>query len=219
MDPEDGERVEAGVITGIEPQQRRRERVSLFLDGEFALGVHAEVALACGWRVGQRVTVEELRAVAHREELRRARDAALRLLGVRARSRAELAARLARKGYEPEVVEPTLVALAGAGLLDDEAFAQAWVRRRVGGRGLGRQRVAAELRAKGVDRETAAEALGELTEDVEYAQALEWAANRAAALEGEEPHDRRRKLSAALARRGYNWDICARVLEALGLGR
>jgi len=203
-------------ITAVEPQQRGRDRVSLFLDGEFALGVHAEVALALGWKAGDVVSETDVREAARREELRAARDAALRLLAVRARSAQELRTRLRRKGYEDDLIAETLAALARSGLLDDAAFAQAWVRHRTTGASLGRNRIATELRQKGVERETTAEALAEVTEEDEYARALEWARRKLPSLRGEDDRAVRRKLSAALARRGYGWDICSRVLRALG---
>ena len=83
----------------------------------------------------------------------------LRLLTVRARSRAELAGQLTKRGYPDEVTKAVLDRLATVGLIDDEDFAAQWVRSRQTHAGKGRRALAAELRTKGVDAEVIATAL------------------------------------------------------------
>src|SRR5438552_5996519 len=83
------------------------------------------------------------------------KDRALRLLGVRDRSRRELERRLTRAGFEPEEIAEALDALAAAGLIDDARFAGAVVEHARTGRVAGRRAVLSGLLAKGVDRDTA----------------------------------------------------------------
>ena len=206
---------ERSVITAIEPQVRRPDRVSVFVDGEFALGMHAEVAAMSRLRVGQAVSVTELQELARAEELRQARESALQLLGYRARSRKELQQRLARKGYEPELIEEALDLLERSGLINDAEFSQEWVRARTGGRPMGRTRIAAELRQKGVDRELIDEALERVDPDQELGLALRVGRQKIEQLHGEDPPTLKRKLSAALVRRGFGWEISAKVLDIL----
>lgn len=202
-------------ITGIEPQLRHKDRVSVFVDGEFAVGIHAEVAAGAGLRVGDLVDSDALRDLARREETRRAREAALPFLGYRARSRKEVERKLASKGFEPEVVAETLATLARAGLLDDAEFSRSWVRARTGSRPLGPARIAGELRQKGVDRELIAEALATVDADGELAMAIEAGRAKAEQLRGEDPRTARRKLGQTLARRGFSWEVCSRAVCVL----
>src|SRR5437870_5591985 len=95
-------------VTAIEPQVRRAGRVSIFIDGKFALGLHEEVAASLGLYVGQTITEAELSAAVAAETRRRARDSALRLLGYRPRSRVEMRQRLLRKGYDEAIVDEAL---------------------------------------------------------------------------------------------------------------
>jgi regulatory protein len=209
------EHSEPSVVTAIEPQARRPERVSVFVDGEFALGMHAEVAAAAGLKVGDRISVPELQALARSEELRRVRESALHLLGYRARSRAELRRRLLRKGYDPEVTDEALAALDRSGLINDAEFSQSWVRARTGSRPMGRTRIAAELRQKGVERELIEQALEPLDQERELDLALAVGRQKVEQLRGEDVRAARRKLSSALMRRGFGWDVTARVLDIL----
>ena len=80
----------------------------------------------------------------------------LRQLTVRARTRAELAGQMAKRGYPDEAAHAVLARLEAVGLIDDEDFAEQWVRSRQAGPGKGKRALAAELRTKGVDDEVIA---------------------------------------------------------------
>jgi regulatory protein len=206
---------ELSTVTAIEPQQGRAGRVSVFVDGEFALGLHEEVATSLGLRVGRRISVEELRAAAAAELRRRAIDGALRLLGFRARSRAEMRQRLLRKGYDKETVEETMRWLEAHALLDDAQFSQAWVESRTHSQPMGRQRLAWELRARGVDRETVADALEPRDDETELRLALQVGRQRIERSRDRDPTIVRNRVAAALQRRGFSWPVIRRVLAQL----
>lgn len=206
---------ECSSITAIEPQVKRPDRVSVYIDGEFALGMHAEVAAAAGLRVGQTVNVNELQALARAEELRRARDSALHFLGYRDRSRQEVRRRLAQKGYDPELVEETLQALDRSGLVNDAEFSRSWVRARTGSRPMGPNRIAAELRQKGVERELIDEALAPVDPEAELGLALAVGRRKVEQLRREDIRTARQKLGAALMRRGFSWEVCSKALDIL----
>src|ERR1700758_971103 len=84
-----------------------------------------------------------------REE--QARALCLRLLTARARTRAELAGQLKKRGYHDEVSTKVLDRLAEVGLVDDAGFAEHWVQSRRANSGKGKRALAAELRRKGLD--------------------------------------------------------------------
>lgn len=95
----------------------------------------------------------------------------LRLLTARARTRAELAGQLAKKGYPDEVSHRVLDRLAAVGLVDDADFAEQWVRSRRANAGKSKRALAAELRTKGVDNEVITGVLGGIDAGAERAQA------------------------------------------------
>jgi len=206
---------EQSKITGIEPQQRHPERVSIFVDGAFVLGVDSAVAVTLGLRVGQSIDAARLQEVARAEELRRAFDRALHFLGYRARSREEVRRRLVLKGYDEEITDQVIDRLAQSGLIDDSQFTEAWVRARTTGRGMGPRRIAWELRQKGVDAETVRAAVGRIDEETELGLALKVARQKAESVRGEPMPIVRRKVAAALQRRGFSWEVTTRVLDTL----
>src|SRR3954463_4910692 len=100
-----------------------------------------------------------------------ARALCLRLLTARARTRAELAAQLTKRGYPEDVSARVLDRLTDVGLVDDEDFAEQWVRSRRVNAGKGRRALASELRTKGIDDEVIAAALEDIDSDAERSRA------------------------------------------------
>ncbi|MGQ4597639.1 recombination regulator RecX [Nocardia sp. R6R-6] len=144
-----------------------------------------------------------------------AKEVCLRLLAVRARSRAELAGRLAAKGYSPEVSERALDRLTDVGLVDDAAFAEQWVHSRHTFSGKGKQALAQELRRKGVAQSDAASALAGITTDDEESRAAELVRRKMRSLPRDLDRDKAiRRLVGMLARRGYGQSTAYRVVKA-----
>src|ERR1700733_7555491 len=106
-----------------------------------------------------------------REE--QARALCLRLLTATARTRAELAGQLAKRGYPDDVSARVLDRLADVGLVDDADFAEQWVQSRHVRAGKSRRALAAELRTKGVDNEVINTALAGIDAGAERDRAEE----------------------------------------------
>lgn len=131
-----------------------------------------------------------------------AREICLRQLAVRPRTRAELAKALAKRDISPEVIAEVLDRYDEVGIIDDAAFARAWVSSRHHGRGLARRALANELRRHGVDADTAGEALDDIDPDTEAATARALVDRKLRTTSGE-PQAVFRRLVGMLARKGY----------------
>jgi len=202
-------------ITAIEPQQRARDRVSIFLDGEFALGVHQDVAAALYLGVGQRISEERLKEVVREETLAKAKDRALLLLSYRARSEKEVRDRLVRAGYEPDIVEAVIAKLYEFNYLDDQDFAEKFIRHRMSSRPVGRRALAWEMRRKGLDAETVAQATGNLDDESEREAARKAAAGRLGRIQEMDRREARERMASFLQRRGFGWDTIRCVLDEI----
>lgn len=195
-------------LTAIE-KQRRGKRVNLFLDGRFALALSLEVATRAGLRVGEEFDGERLNELREAEARADAMAATLRLLSYRPRSETELRQRLARRDTPPAVVEETLQRLRELNLVDDAAFARAWVESRDRVSPRGRRLLRQELRAKGVDGDASRDVL-EGIDDADAA--LRAAARRAASLRGLPQAEFRRRLGDFLRRRGFDYETVRRTV-------
>jgi regulatory protein len=141
-----------------------------------------------------------------------ARAICLRLLTVQPRTRAELAAALARRKVPEEAAVAVLGRFTEVGLIDDRAFAEAWVGSRHAGRGLARRALAAELRRRGIDGETVGEAVATLDPETEERTARALVARRLPGTRQLEPAVRVRRLVGMLARKGYAPAFAVRVV-------
>lgn len=132
-----------------------------------------------------------------------ARKILLDQLTGQARSRKELAERLAKKNVPDEIGSRLLDRFEEVGLVDDEAFARAWIASRQPGKGLARRALAQELRRKGVDDDTAREALDEIDPDDEEAAARRLVRKKLRGLAHVPSDKATRRLVGMLARKGY----------------
>jgi regulatory protein len=139
----------------------------------------------------------------------------LRLLTARARTRAELAGQLAKRGYPDDVSTRVLDRLAGVGLVDDAGFAEQWVHSRQANTGKGKRALAAELHTKGVGKDVITAVLGGINPAAERGRA-EQLVRKKLRRENLGDDDLRvtRRLVAMLARRGFGQSMAYDVVSA-----
>ncbi|UCH62613.1 MAG: regulatory protein RecX [Fidelibacterota bacterium] len=153
------------------------------------------------------------------DEGQRAREAAFRLLAVRARSARELQQRLRKKGFPPELIDNVIADLQAKGYQSDEDFTRLYAREKWNNSGWGPARVRQELRTKGIASELIDRVVGETYAEADLAEAvLSLAQKRWQSTEGLPIDTRRRRLTGFLQRRGYDWDIVNKVLEQVREG-
>ncbi|MFC9286980.1 recombination regulator RecX [Streptomyces sp. NPDC057052] len=143
----------------------------------------------------------------------RARAICLRLLTGTPRTRKQLADALSKREIPDDVAEEVLSRFEEVGLINDSAFADAWVESRHHGRGLARRALAQELRTKGVDPALIGEAVDRLDSEREEATARELVARKLRSTRGLDRDKRLRRLAGMLARKGYPQGMALRVVR------
>ena len=207
---------------------RKKNRVLVHLDGlEGPEGIEPlEIALdvmeRSGIHVGDSVTAKDLAQLQEDDTKWRVRQAALHLLSYRPRAEQELRARLRSKGFPHALVEWCLRLLEEQGLINDHAFASAYVRSRIRLRPRGRFRLAQELRQKGVSAEVAEQAIDQAFDneetserDLACAATRRWLDRQGSTLierlastdRSRERERARQRLHAFLTRRGFGSDL------------
>lgn len=194
-------------ITALTAQKRNKDRVNVYLDGEFAFGLARDVA--AGLRVGQSLAETDVTLLQEREEVARARETAVRYLSYRPRSESEVRRRLARD-YDDAVIDAAIERLRDVDLIDDVAFADYWVEQRETFKPRGRLALSHELRQKGVSRGIIETAVSQVDEWDAARRAARKKARRYARLDKEAF---RRKLGRFLQRRGFPYPIIKDVTQ------
>ncbi|WP_435246730.1 recombination regulator RecX [Streptomyces sp. NRRL F-5630] len=147
------------------------------------------------------------------DPVEQARAICLRLLTGTARTRKQLAEALRKREIPEEAAEEVLSRFEEVGLIDDAAFAGAWVESRHHSRGLARRALARELRTKGVDSGLIDEAVEQLDPEQEEATARELVDRKLRATRGLDRDKRLRRLAGMLARKGYPEGLALRVVR------
>ncbi|EON23578.1 regulatory protein RecX [Nocardioides sp. CF8] len=142
-----------------------------------------------------------------------ARKILLDALTGQARSRKELADKLAKKEVPAELAERLLDRFEEVGLIDDEAFARAWIESRQPGKGLARRALAHELRRKGIDDEVARDALDQIDPDDEAAAARVLVRKKLRSVRGLEQQKATQRLVGMLARKGYGAGMAFAIVK------
>jgi regulatory protein len=198
-------------ITAITVQKRNPQRVNIDLDDEFAFGLSRIVA---AWlHVGRTLSDQDIAQLQAKETQEVAFQNALRFIGYRPRTTAEIVSKLAKKGFADIVIQETIERLSANGLLDDATFARTWVENQSTFRPRGQRALAFELRRKGVTDEVIALALEETPGEEELA--YQAGTRQAHKLDNLERNEFRMKLSAFLARRGFSYGTIAPVVSRI----
>jgi regulatory protein len=206
----------AGLITALRPTKRDPDRIAVDLDGSFAFALPATLVADDRIEVGDELDIDRVTALLAADQTSRATEAALVFLSYRPRSEKEVRDRLRRGGYEQDAIEHAIARLHEWRYLDDADFARRWVENRTAHRPRGKRLLQQELRHKGIDSETARDAIDDADlDETSAAEAL--ARRRLPSYAGDEPAAIRRRLGAYLARRGYGYDVIRVALDrALG---
>ena len=196
-------------VTAIEPQKKNSRRVNVCLDGEFAFGLAGMVA---AWlKVGQTLTEEKIASLQAEDEQESVYQKVLHFLSYRPRSTAEVRQNLNKHNVPESLIEATLERLQRSGLVNDEAFACAWIENRSEFRPRSKLALKMELRRKGLDDELIQSVLAEGVD--EESLALQAARKYVRRLAGLERSEFRVKLSGFLSRRGFSYSTIAPVVS------
>ena len=205
------------LITAIVPSPRHPGRFTILVDGKSHATLSLDAIERLGLAVGGDVTGLEERIEAEAARLK-VYDRALNMLAFRARSSAELARSLVRKGEPRELVDHAVARLQEQGLLDDAAYAQSFTRTKVLGAQQSRRRVQQELARKRVARTVTDAAISTVFEEegVDQRAIVEQAARKKLrSLTKLDPVVQRRRLYAFLARRGYDSEDIRHAMDAV----
>lgn len=188
-------------ITALTLQKKNRQRINVYLDGEFAFGLDRVVA---GWlQAGQEINDEKIAELKKADVREVAYQRALVLFKYRPRTEAEIRNRLSNQSLSHEDLEQVIERLKQHQVLNDRQFAIDWIENRSEMRPRSRRALEYELRLHGVEGEIIRDSLAEVDDEqlayraaqnqIRKFQDLEWA-------------DFRQKISRYLNQRGFSYD-------------
>lgn len=193
-------------ITALTVQKKNNDRVNVFLDGEFAFGLPYGEAVQL--KVGQLLTLKEIRTLQQADLLDKAKGSAIGLISRRPRSIVEVERHLIRKGYDEQLVEKVIERLQQLELLDDVSFSQYWIEQRETFKPRSKMALRQELRQKGVSTTIIEAAIDNINETAAARRAVD----KKIRLWGDLPQKEfRLKINNYLRRLGFPYDIINQI--------
>jgi regulatory protein len=202
-------------ITSLQTQATNLERINVFADDQFLLGVNALIVLQLGLQVGQELTPTLLDQLRSEEALQKAVDRALNYLSFRPRSREEVRRYLRRKETPPELVASVMERLDRLDLVNDHAFASFWIDSREQFSPRGAHALKNELRMKGVEREVVDELVNDEKDEERALLAAQKKAFSLVRIPDIDYATFRTRLGSFLQRRGFGYEIVTRTVRQL----
>ncbi len=203
---------ETGRITAIRAGKKAGKRLSIFLDGRFAFSLSAQAAGDEGLAVGQELPPNRVTELTSSDGSRRCLDAAMRLLGYRARSEAEMRERLRRRDFTDDSIDAVITRLKSLELIDDAAFARSWQENRDAFKPRSGWLTGLELRKKGVPEDVIASIVSDANDSEAADRAARTRADRLAVSDYEAF---RRRLGDFLRRRGFGYEVINQTVSRL----
>jgi regulatory protein len=192
------------LITALEPQKKKKNRLNLYLDGEFVCGISAEAVLRHNLKAGDCLPPKIRDRIIEEEDLERHLNQAYRLLSYRPRTSKEIKIYLGRKGTPELLIEKVMVRLEEQGLVDDHQFARWWIEQRLQFRPKGVMVLKSELLQKGIERQVVDEVLANYESQIHSLAVIERLAQKAVRhYPGLNQKEKRLRLYQYLARRGF----------------
>jgi len=198
-------------ITAIKPQEKRKNRFNVYLDGQFGFAISNELLARNGLKVGQELLLEETEELVAKDRLGRAQDRAYHFLSYRPRSEKEIYDYLGKKKLKDEEKEKIIKKLKEEKLIDDLEFARWFLEQRQTFRPKGSYALRQELRQKGIGEKIIDQVLPNKEEELSLAKkALVKAEKKYASFLGRE---KKEKLMAYLRRRGFSWEAVKKAVD------
>jgi len=193
-------------ITRIEEQKKKKNRVNIYIDGKFSLGLYKDTLIKYHLYEGKDITQSEISQIKNHEILTEAKEKVRNYLSYRIRSKKEASDYLYQKQFVKDVIHKVISDFDNAGLLDDREFALMWVKDRSSRNPKGNFVLRQELKNKGISDLDIELALRDIDE---RENALK------AAAKAHKKFQDKNKIMAYLVRRGFPHFLSKEVIEEL----
>ncbi|MFR1381075.1 MAG: recombination regulator RecX, partial [Clostridium neonatale] len=194
-------------ITKIEIQKNNKDRVNIYLDGEYALAINAELVYKENLKVKDDVDISKLQEIAEKESYIRCKESAIKIIERSYKTEKEIRDQLKQKGYEEKQINNSIDFLKEYNFINDNTYAKAFIKDKLSSKGS--QKIKYDLMKKGIAKDIIEENLIKVDKNEEKEVALNVGRKKYESIRRKESDNY--KLSGKLYRflisRGYAYDI------------
>ena len=203
------------IVTGIEFQSKDPTRRSIYLNKKYAFGISAETDAVFHIEKGATLSEKQIAIINSHEQYETAKKIAIKYLGMRMRSQKELMDYLRKKGFDKAIVHRVIQHCEQYNYLNDEDFANAFVRDQMNLSKNGVLKIRSLLRSRGITNELIDKSvMNNITREQQLKLALRLAGKKVKSIV-DDSKKKREKLYRFLAQKGFTTDVIFEVLKTL----
>ncbi|WP_427339384.1 regulatory protein RecX [Caloranaerobacter sp. DY30410] len=204
-----------GVVTKIVEQKDNKEKVNIYIDHEFFIGVHKEVIYKFRIEEGVQIDKEKLELLIFDENLKRAKNKAFSILSRTMQSEMLLRDKLSKEGYQDEIIDNVIEILKDYKMIDDEEYAKNYVRNKINSNKYGKKRIIFELTKRKISEDIINKVISEIEDEKIYENAVYLAKKKLRSIKDKEKDKIYQKLSQHLAYKGYDYEVIRKVVNTV----
>lgn len=200
-------------ITNIEVQKKNKKRVNVYVDEEFSFACDAELVYRYKLSKGKVIDLERIRAIVNEDNLIKCKNSALRVIEKAYKTEREIVSKLTEKGYEPKVIEETLIFLKEYNFLDDRKYVDLYINDKA--KTQGRNKILYTLIRKGIDENIIKQRLASIDMEDEKLAAIKLCEKKYIQISKKEENKYilGQKLIRFIVSKGYNYELANEVVK------
>ena len=202
------------VITKIEAQKRKEDRVNIYVDEKFFMAIYKELVFTFNLKKGDNIDEEYLKKILKDEMFLKGKNKALNILSKASQSEKKIREKL-NEDFEEDTVDDVIDFLKKYNFINDGELASKIVNTNVNLNKYGKNKIKQNLYNKGIEKSAIDEAISEIDYDAEFENALYLAQKRYNRVKNEDPKKAYAKIANHLAYKGFNYDIIKSVLNKI----
>lgn len=202
------------VITKIEAQKRKEDRVNIYVDEKFFMAIYKELVFTFNLKKGDNIDEEYLKKILKDEMFLKGKNKALNILSKASQSEKKIREKL-NEDFEEDTVDDVIDFLKKYNFINDGELASKIVNTNVNLNKYGKNKIKQNLYNKGIKKSDIDEAISEIDYDAEFENALYLAQKRYNRVKNEDPKKAYAKIANHLAYKGFNYDIIKSVLNKI----
>lgn len=202
------------VITKIEAQKRKEDRVNIYVDEKFFMAIYKELVFTFNLKKGDNIDEEYLKKILKDEMFLKGKNKALNILSKTSQSEKKIREKL-NEDFEEDTVDDVIDFLKKYNFINDGELASKIVNTNVNLNKYGKNKIKQNLYNKGIEKSAIDEAISEIDYNAEFENALYLAQKRYDRVKNEDPKKAYAKIANHLAYKGFNYDIIKSVLNKI----
>lgn len=202
-------------ITKIEYQKKSKDRVSIYLDDNYAFGIDLNIMIKYSLKKNMELEDDFISEILKAEDEISAYNYAISVLSRNSKSEKQLRQKMQDKGYDPQFIENAITKLKQQKYIDDERYSEMFINDKINISKDGKLKIKEALQSKGIDRLIIDEKLQEITADDEIKRAYLLGNKKLKSIKEEDTRKKRVKLANYLITKGFEYGTVKKAVSKL----